>query len=173
MAEAILRYYGISPWEIEVLYGYLRNHFDVIQNEIEPDEAEFVSKMVIFIPVAFGDAFFVWFEYRRWERIKALFKEMKRRRGSGNAIKIVLRFAGNPDINFDINARDKQWFDNSVEKIDVIMELLPYHMQQLPAQISEITYTFDEKTVRWRHTQIISGGVAYKAIGNRWKHISD
>lgn len=156
-----------------MLYGYLRNHFDIVQKEIEPDEADYVSKMTISIPVAFGDAFFVWFEYRRWERIKALFKEMKRRRGSGNALKIVVEFAGNPDITFDIDARDKQWFDNSVEKIDVILELLPYHMEKLPAQTSRITYKFDEKTVRWRHYQIVSGGAAYRVVGGRWKQISD
>lgn len=173
MAQTTLTYYGISPWEVEVLYGYLRNHFDIVQKEIEPDETDYVSKITISIPVAFGDAFFVWFEYRRWERIKALFKEMKRRRGSGNALKIVVEFAGNPDITFDIDARDKQWFDNSVEKIDVILELLPYHMQKLPAQTSGITYKFDEKTVRWRHHQIVSGGVAYMAVGGRWKQISD
>ena len=33
--KTTLRYYGISPWEIEVLYGFLNSHFTIIQDEIE------------------------------------------------------------------------------------------------------------------------------------------
>ena len=35
-----LEYYGISPWEIEVLYGFLYSRFTVLQEEIEGDFAE-------------------------------------------------------------------------------------------------------------------------------------
>ena len=35
-----LRYYGISPWEIEVLYGFLNSHFTINQEEIEAEEME-------------------------------------------------------------------------------------------------------------------------------------
>lgn len=169
MAEAKIWYYGISPWEIEVLYGYLRSHFDIIQEEAEPNEAEFVSKAVISLPVAFSEAFFVWFEYRRWERIKALFKEMKRRRGSGNAIKIEIEFAGDPGVSFRIDAQDRQWFDNSVEKIDFVLELLPYHVEKLPEGVDTILYRFDERTVRWRLYRAVAKDVQYAFRGDSWQ----
>jgi len=43
MLKTTLQYYGISPWEVEVLYGYLNSHFTVIQDEIEPNDENFVS----------------------------------------------------------------------------------------------------------------------------------
>ena len=88
--KTTLTYYGISPWEIEVLYGFLNSHFTIIQEEIEQDESNFVSSLDIEIPLAFNEEFFQWFDFRRWEKIKAVFKEMKRRRGSGNALKIKI-----------------------------------------------------------------------------------
>ena len=48
------------------------------------------------IPLAFNEAFFQWFDFKRWEKIKGVFKEMKRRRGTGNALKIKINFSGNP-----------------------------------------------------------------------------
>ena len=77
-----LRYYGISPWEIEVMYGYLNARFSISQEEIESDNEDFVSFLDWDIPLAFNEEFFKWFEFKRWEQIKAVFKEMKRRRGS-------------------------------------------------------------------------------------------
>ncbi len=171
MAQATFRYYGISPWEIEVMYGYFSSRFDVNQEEIEQDEAEFVSKITLYLPVAFSEEFFKWFEFRRWERVKALFKEMKRRRGSGNAIKVDLVFAGRPTITFSIDAEDKQWFDNSVEKIDFVLELLPYHLDpaKLPAGTNQISYRFDPDAVRWRLYSALSGESAYRFGGGGWQ----
>ena len=75
-----LQYYGISPWEIEVIYGYLNSRFSIIQEEIEANDDNFVSFLNLDIPLAFNEEFFKWFDFRRWEKMKAVFKEMKRRR---------------------------------------------------------------------------------------------
>ena len=64
--KAGLRYYGISPWEIEVVYSYLNSRFKITQEELEPDYAGFASVMHIDIPVAFSEEFFEWFDFRRW-----------------------------------------------------------------------------------------------------------
>lgn len=87
-----LQYYGISPWEIEVIYGYLNSRFLISQEEIEANDENFVSFLNIDIPLAFNEEFFQWFDFRRWEKIKAVFKEMKRRRGTRNALKININF---------------------------------------------------------------------------------
>ena len=60
-----LKYYGVSPWEIEVIYGYLNARFKVIQEEIEQDDPEFVSMLNLEIPLAFSEEFFKWFDFRR------------------------------------------------------------------------------------------------------------
>jgi len=165
-----LRYYGISPWEIEVMYGYLNSRFLISQEEIEPNDEGFVSFLDWDIPLGFNEDFFKWFEFKRWEQIKAVFKEMKRRRGSRNAIKIRINFLGKPKIIFVLDTEEKQWYDNAIEKIDFVLELLPYHMnpEKLPSDVSELTYKFDSKAVRWRLSFAKSQEKKYAFKGDRW-----
>ena len=165
-----LRYYGISPWEIEVMYGYLNGRFSISQEEIEPNDEEFVSFLEWDIPLAFNDEFFKWFEFKRWEKIKDVFKEMKRRRGSGNALKIKINFFGNKKISFILDTDEKRWFDNAIEKIDFVLELLPYHMnpEKLPPNILELIYKFDSKSIRWRLNVAISKEKKYVFRGDIW-----
>jgi hypothetical protein len=172
--KTTLRYYGISPWEIEVLYGFLNSHFTIIQDEIEPNDEDFVSFLDMEIPLTFNEAFFKWFDFKRWEKIKAVFKEMKRRRGSGNAIKININFSGNPRIIFTVDTKDKQWFDNAIEKIDGVLELLPYHLdpKKLPSEILEIIYKFDSKLIRWRLDTASSEKKRYVFKEDTWKEIT-
>ncbi len=169
-----LRYYGISPWEIEVLYGYLNARFSVSQEEIEVNDEDFVSFLDWEIPIAFNEQFFQWFEFKRWEQIKAVFKEMKRRRGSGNAIKIKINFLGNPKISFILDTEDKQWYDNAIEKIDFVLELLPYHMdpEKLPSNILELIYKFDPESIRWRLNFAMSKEKKYAFRGDIWTPIN-
>ena len=169
--KTTLKYYGISPWEIEVIYGFLNSRFTVSQEEIEPNDENYVSFLDLDIPLAFNDEFFKWFDYRRWEKIKDVFKEMKRRRGSGNAIKIQINFSGNPKIIFVIDAEDKQWYDNAIEKIDFVLELLPYHLDpdKLPFDVIEINYKFDTESVRWRLNSARSQEKKYIFRGDVWK----
>ena len=172
--KTTLRYYGISPWEIEVIYGFLNSRFIIIQEEIEPNDEKYVSFLDLDIPLAFNEEFFKWFDYRRWEKIKDVFKEMKRRRGSGNAIKIQLNFFGNPKIVFVLDIEDKQWYDNAIEKIDFVLELLPYHLnpEKLPSEIIEINYKFDTETIRWRLNLAKSQNKEYVFRGDGWKAVT-
>lgn len=169
--QITLQYYGISPWEIEVIYGYLNSRFSIIQEEIEVNDENFVSFLNLSIPLDFNEEFFKWFEYRRWEKIKDVFKEMKRRRGAGNALKIKINFSGNPKIVFVVDTEDRQWYNNAVEKIDFVLELLPYHMdpEKLPSDILEVTYKFDPESVRWRLNTGRSENKKYIFSGNSWK----
>ncbi len=171
--KTTLRYYGISPWEIEVLYEFLNFHFTVIQDEIEPDDEDFVSFLNMDIPLPFNEAFFQWFEFKRWEKVKAIFKEIKRRRGGKNALKIKINFSGNPKIIFIVDASDRQLFNNAIEKIDFVLELLPYHLdpKKLPDEISEIVYKFDSKSVRWRLNTASSKNKKYTFSTDSWKEI--
>ena len=172
--KTTLRYYGISPWEIEVLYGFLNSHFTVIQDEIEPNDENFVSFLDIEIPLPFNEAFFQWFDFRRWEKVKSIFKEIKRRRGGRNALKIQINFSGNPKIVFTVDSEDRHWFNNAVEKIDFVLELLPYHLdpKKLPSEVSEITYKFDSKSIRWRLNTALSKNKKYTFKEDSWKEIT-
>jgi len=169
-----LRYYGISPWEIEVMYSYLNSRFLIMQEEIEPNDENFVSFLDWDIPLAFNEEFFQWFEFKRWEQIKSVFKEMKRRRGSGNALKIRINFLGNPKIIFVLDIDEKQWYDNAIEKMDFVLELLPYHInpEKLPSDVSEITYKFDSGAIRWRLNFASSKEKKYVFRGDKWALLS-
>ena len=99
---------------------------------------------------------------------------MKRRRGSGNAIKIKINFLGNPKITFVLDTEEKQWYDNSIEKIDFVLELLPYHLnpEKIPSDVSELTYKFDPKAIRWRLNFAISNEKKYVFNGDKWSLVS-
>lgn len=163
-------FYGISPWEAEVAYGYFNSKFTVKQTEIEPADDEFVSFVSLDIPIQFSQEFFKWFEFRRWEKVKALFKEMKRRRGSGNALKIIIVFKGAPSIRFIVDVHDKQWFSNAIEKMDFVLELIPYHVvvEKLPQKVNQITYKFDSESVRWKLHSSDALGVKYLLKNGQW-----
>ena len=107
-----MKHFGVSPWEVEAAYTDLDARFKVEIEEIEEDDPNFVSGIYITIPLPFNQEFFKWFEFRRWEKMKFLFKEMKRRRGRGKGLKIEIKFVGNPNIIFRINSQDSQWFNN-------------------------------------------------------------
>ena len=55
-----LRYYGISPWEIEVIYNLFNGKFEVVQEETEQTEPNFVSALTIIISLPFSEEFFKW-----------------------------------------------------------------------------------------------------------------
>lgn len=172
--ESSFQYYGVSPWEIEVLYGFLNSHFTINQEEIDVIDEDFVSFLEINIPLAFNQEFFQWFEFKRWEKVKSVFKEMKRRRGSSNALKVIINFSGNVKINFVIDTEDRQKFDNAVEKIDSVLELLPYHLnpEKMPAEISEIIYKFDSELTRWRINTASAKNKKYGFENELWKEIT-
>ena len=166
-----LRYYGISPWEIEVLYGILNDKFMVVQEETEQTNPNFVSVIIITIPVQFSEEFFKWFEFKRWEKIKSIIKEMKRRRGSGNAIKIEIIFTGEPSIRFIIDLHEKHFFNNATEKIDNIVELLQYHLSgnDTPENVSEVVYKFDTDPGRWKLNMITADDKKFISTEKGWK----
>ena len=148
-----LRYYGISPWEIEVIYNSFNGKFRVTQEEIEQTEENFVSLLTIDIPLSFNEEFFKWFEFKSWEKVKSIIKEMKRRRGKGNAIMVEIIFAGKPNVRFVTDLNESHNFNSAIEKIDFVVELLPYHLND--SNVSnyfdgEVLYRYDIESGKWR-----------------------
>ena len=148
---ADLRYYGVSPWEIEVVYGLLNSKFQVNQEEINEPDPNFVSVLTISIPVQFSEEFFKWFEFRAWEKTKAILKEMKRRRGRGKAIKIEILFQGEPNVRFVVDQNESYLFNSAIEKIDFVVELFQYHISEknISGNMIEVVYKFDPSKSRW------------------------
>ena len=147
-----LRYYGISPWEIEVIYDIFNGKFSIIQEETEQNKENFVSALTIDIPLPFSEEFFKWFEFKAWEKVKSIIKEMKRRRGKGNAIIVEIVFAGKPSVRFVTDLNENHNFNSAIEKIDFVVELLPYHLNDndMPNDPTEVLYKYDIGTGKWK-----------------------
>ena len=153
-----LKYYGISPWEIEVIYDLFNGKFMILQEEIEMEEDEeiFVSALTIDIPIPFSEEFFKWFEFKAWEKVKSIIKEMKRRRGKGHAIMIEIIFVGNPNVRFVTDSDENHDFNSAIEKIDFVVELLPYHLKDnnMPDNPTEVLYKYDIRSGKWRFDSV-------------------
>ena len=154
-----LAYYGISPWEIEVIYGLFSGKFRIQQEETEQNKENFVSALTIDIPLSFSEEFFKWFEFRAWERVKSIIKEMKRRRGKGNAIVVEILFTGEPNVRFVTDLNENHDFNSAIEKIDFVVELLPYHLNDsnIPSDLSEVLYKYDIESGKWKLNQVWTG----------------
>ncbi len=174
-SEAVsLRYYGISPWEIEVIYDSFNKKFSIIQDEIEQTEENFVSALAINIPIPFTEEFFKWFEFKAWEKVKSIIKEMKRRRGKGHAIMVEIIFAGKPNVRFVTDLNENHDFNSAIEKIDFVVELLPYHLNEanIPKNPSEIIYKFDTETSKWRLNTAVYKDKKFIFTKNGWQIIT-
>ena len=172
-----LRYYGISPWEIEVIYNIFNKKFEVIENVTERHEylqhlgskslqmdcEECVSALTITIPLPFSEEFFKWFEFREWDQVKRIIKEMKRRRGNRKAIMVEILFGcwvdgqmsipDYPNVQFVINSNESHDFNSAVEKIDFMVDLLPYHLNhdrvKKIGRITQVVYRYATDSGKW------------------------
>jgi len=175
-----LRYYGISPWEIEVIYNLFNGKFEVIQEETEQTELNFVSALTIIISLPFSEEFFKWFEFREWEKVKHIIKEMKRRRGKGNAILAEILFTGDPNVRFVTDLSENHNFNSAIEKIDFVVELLPYHLNDnnIPNDPTGVLYKYDIESGKWKLNQVWTGfdGSAeqkkFVLTKNRWNLVT-
>jgi hypothetical protein len=167
----LLRFYGVSPWELEVMYSILHNLFQVQERPEEEQDEDFTTMVDITFPFAFNDEFFKWFGGPRWDKTKAILKELKRRRGGGRNLRVYIKFSGKPDIKFTIDLEDRNHFDTAIEKINFVLELLPYHLdpRKMPRNITEVQYYFDDKTRRWNIGLATSGNDTYLFSQNEWK----
>ncbi len=155
---AKVEYCGVSPWEVEVAHECLGAVFELDESEAGMPEGGAAGRLRIGLPVAFGDGFFEWFGLRRWERLKALLGEMKRRRGGrAGSLEVRIDFAGEPQVSFVVDSADRGLFANSLEKIDYVPETMPHHLAGRPAG-GPLVYRFGAHTRRWAPEPPRGGG---------------
>ena len=142
-----------------MIYGLFNEKFRILQEETEQNKENFVSALTIDIPLSFSEEFFKWFEFRAWERVKSIIKEMKRRRGKGNAIIVEILFTGEPNVRFVTDLNENHDFNSAIEKIDFVVELLPYHLNDsnIPNDPSEVLYKYDIESGKWRLNSVLVG----------------
>jgi hypothetical protein len=173
--KAKFRYYGLAPFEIEVIYSTLKGSFDTLEEQLSMDEGnQYVSIVEIEFPVPFSESFFQFFTTERWYKIKGIIKEMKRRRGK-KGIKVFLLFCGiEPEIKsslrFLLDNKNNRQFEMSIEKIEYLVDIIPLQLEDLPANIKEITYFYDEDSFKWSPlTASGNGNLNYFFKNKKWK----
>ena len=154
-----LEYFGISPFEIEVVYNTLSKFSAVDEGKILVEESEYVSLLNIEFPVAYDGYFFQSFGFDNWQKIKYVFKEMKRRRGR-KRFKITLSFCGiSTDINsklvFLLTSEIGPQFEFAIEKIEHIIDTVHTEIKNLESKRQSVSYTFDAIAMKWVLVDII------------------
>lgn len=154
-----LEYFGISPFEIEVIYNTLSKFSAVDEGKILVEESEYVSLLNIEFPVAYDGYFFQSFGFDNWQKIKYVFKEMKRRRGR-KRFKITLSFCGiSTDINsklvFSLTSEIGPQFEFAIEKIEHIIDTIHTEIKNLESKRQSVSYTFDAIAMKWVLVDII------------------
>lgn len=154
-----LEYFGISPLEIEVIYNTLSKFSVVDEGKILVEESEYVSLLNIEFPVAYDEFFFQSFGFDNWQKIKYVFKEMKRRRGR-KRFKITLSFCGiSTDINsklvFSLTSEIGPQFEFAIEKIEHIIDTIHTEIKNLESKRQSVSYTFDAIAMKWVLVDII------------------
>jgi len=154
-----LEYFGISPFEIEVIYNTLSKFLLVDEGKILVEESEYVSLLNIEFPVAYDEYFFQSFGFDNWQKIKYVLKEMKRRRGR-KRFKFTLTFCGiSTDINsklvFSLTSEIGSQFEYAIEKIEHIIDTIHIEIKNLESKRQSVLYTYDAIAMKWVLADII------------------
>jgi hypothetical protein len=165
-----LKFYGISPWELEVIFSLLHNQFNVQEDPNAEQEEDYTTMLNVTFPLEFNDLFFKQFGVPRWDKLKDIIKEMKRRRGGGKSLRVYIKFIGKPSIVFTLDLDDRRSFDTAVDKIDFVIELLPYHLdpKKMPTNTTLVSYEFDDIIGRW-NINADAEDRTYHFVENEWK----
>jgi hypothetical protein len=145
-----LEYFGVSPYEVEALYSSLARFSGVDERKL--DDSEYLSLLNIEFPVPYDDNFFQSFGFDNWQRIKYIFKEMKRRRGKKD-FKLSLSFSGSTDSNsklvFSLTGDIGVQFEYAIEKIAHMVESINLKIKNLETNRQVISYTYDAIIMKW------------------------
>jgi hypothetical protein len=173
-AAATFYHYGISPWEIEVIYATLNRSFEVEEKQLLPDDPQYVSMVEIGFPLPYCESFFhEEFTMDIWIKVKGVVKDVKRRRGK-KGIKAFLRFAGFGDnkkvsIVFPVLSKSDRQFEMSIEKIEYLVDIVPVQLQLIPSGAEEIWYLYDEASYKWSPSVAKTSSINYIFKNNEWK----
>jgi len=146
-------YFGISPFEIEVIYNTLSKFFPVDEEKILTEESGYVSLLNIEFPTPYDEYFFQSLGFDNWQKIKYLFKEMKRRRGK-KPFKITLSFCGisadiNSKVDFLLTNEIGPQFEYAIEKIEHAIDSIHQEITNLGSKRQFMIYTYDASAMKW------------------------
>jgi hypothetical protein len=161
-------HYGISLWEIEIIYDTLNRSFEVEEKQLQPDDPQFVSMIEVGFPVPFDESFFQTFTMESWFKIKGVIKDVKRRRGR-KGVKAFIRFAGSPAVVFPLLNKGDRQFEMGIEKLEYLVDAVPLQIKSIPPDTEEVWFSYDEASYKWSPSVAKSSDRNYFFKNNEWK----
>jgi hypothetical protein len=147
--SANLKYYGISPIEIEIIYSILSSLFYVNEDTIESSGE--TSVLEIYFPVPYGQSFFDTLGRQKWPKLKGMLKEMKHRRGS-KGLKVTLSFTGNThnttEVTFSLTNLENYAFEMAIEKLEYMVDIILSQIKN-SQNLEKVFYTYDQTSSKW------------------------
>ena len=164
----ILRHWGLSLGEIEILFNILRDPFEVSEQIEEIPDENYVSMVNLSFPVSYDKNFFRTFGMDKWEQIKEVLKNLKWRRGKKD-VKLVLSFGCNPTVSFILHTDNDKMFGKALDTIEYLIDVILFQIdtKRLPSNISLVQYKFDENNFKWYPTKAI-GDKEYTFTSDEW-----
>jgi hypothetical protein len=167
-SAATFYHYGVSLWEIEIIYDTLNRSFEVEEKQLQPDDPQFVSMIEVGFPVPFDESFFQTFTMESWFKIKGVIKDVKRRRGR-KGVKAFIRFAGSPAVVFPLLNKGDRQFEMGIEKLEYLVDVVPLQIKSVPPNTEEVWFSYDEASYKWSPSVAKSSDRNYFFKNNEWK----
>ena len=167
-SAATFYHYGVSLWEIEIIYDTLNRSFEVEEKQLQPDDPQFVSMIEVGFPVPFDESFFQTFTMESWFKIKGVIKDVKRRRGR-KGVKAFIRFAGSPAVVFPLLNKGDRQFEMGIEKLEYLVDVVPLQIKSIPPDTEEVWFSYDEVSYKWSPSIAKSSDRNYFFKNNEWK----
>lgn len=167
-SAATFYHYGVSLWEIEIIYDTLNRSFEVEEKQLQPDDPQFVSMIEVGFPVPFDESFFQTFTMESWFKIKGVIKDVKRRRGR-KGVKTFIRFAGSPAVVFPLLNKGDRQFEMGIEKLEYLVDVVPLQIKSVPPNTEEVWFLYDEASYKWSPSVAKSSDRNYFFKNNEWK----
>jgi hypothetical protein len=167
-SAATFYHYGVSLWEIEIIYDTLNRSFEVEEKQLQPDDPQFVSMIEVGFPVPFDESFFQTFTMESWFKIKGVIKDVKRRRGR-KGVKAFIRFAGSPAVVFPLLNKGDRQFEMGIEKLEYVVDVVPLQIKSIPPNTEEVWFSYDEASYKWSPSVAKSSDRNYFFKNNEWK----
>lgn len=167
-SAATFYHYGVSSWEIEIIYDTLNRSFEVEEKQLQPDDPQFVSMIEVGFPVPFDESFFQTFTMESWFKIKGVIKDVKRRRGR-KGVKAFIRFASSPAVVFPLLNKGDRQFEMGIEKLEYLVDVVPLQIKSIPPNTEEVWFSYDEASYKWSPSVAKSSDRNYFFKNNEWK----
>jgi hypothetical protein len=167
-SAATFYHYGVSLWEIEIIYDTLNRSFEVEEKQLQPDDPQFVSMIEVGFPVPFDESFFQTFTMESWFKIKGVIKDVKRRRGR-KGVKAFIRFAGSPAVVFPLLNKGDRQCEMGIEKLEYVVDVVPLQIKSIPPNTEEVWFSYDEASYKWSPSVAKSSDRNYFFKNNEWK----